>query len=112
MERNREKTQREKQRQEGLTAMLCFQMALCLAAVGVFLLRCGWAGKMKMLQEMPLGYSVRSNRCPLTLKIWSSFGSSFVGFGREERVIFWRRFGILSRNRLFRPSSCPSRWSV
>ena len=103
MDKKWKTAQKEKTLREGLTSMLCFQMALCLAAVGVFFASVRLGGENEDAQEMPLGYSVRSNRCPLTLKIWSSFGSSFVGFGREERVIFWRRFGF-ARNRSFRPS--------
>ena len=112
MDKKWETAQKEKTLREGLTSMLCFQMALCLAAVGVFFASVRLGGENEdaarnaarlLCQEQPLSVDT---------EIWSSFGSSFVGFGREERVIFWRKFGILSRNRLFRPSSCPSRWLV
>ena len=77
MERNREKTQREKQRQEGLTAMLCFQMALCLAAVGVFFASVRLGGENEdaarnaarlLCQEQPLSVDTENME-----QLWQQF---------------------------------------
>ena len=83
MERNREKTQREKQRQEGLTAMLCFQMALCLAAVGVFFASVRLGGENEdaarnaarlLCQEQPLSVDTENME-----QLWQQFCGFWQG---------------------------------
>lgn len=83
MDRKRERTRQENRRGEELTAMICFQMALCLAAVGVFFASVRLDGESAgaavqtarlLCQEEPLSFDTKTLE-----QLWQRFAAFWQG---------------------------------
>ena len=83
MDKKWETAQKEKTLREGLTSMLCFQMALCLAAVGVFFASVRLGGENEdaarnaarlLCQEQPLSVDTENME-----QLWQQFCGFWQG---------------------------------
>ncbi len=113
MDKKWKTAQKEKTLREGLTSMLCFQMALCLAAAGVFFASVRLGGENEDAARNAARMLCREEQEILfdTEKL-GQLWQQFCGFWQGGAGHILEEIRDFVAKQIVSPSSCPSRWSV